>query len=70
MKKPKKMKPATAWAWALHPLGDTTSARLLCFWAEPNKEMLLLRGRPTEDAIPVRVRIIEAPKRAPKRRRR
>ncbi len=65
--KRKKMKPVRAWAWAFHPLNGCgwkdTSERVLCFWAEPDKARLAKRGRPTEDAVMVRVEIREAPKR-------
>ena len=57
----KKIRPVRAWAWAFHPLRGygwkDTSRRVLCFWAEPDKDRLRHRGRPTEDAVMVRVEI-------------
>jgi hypothetical protein len=60
---------AFAWAWAL----KTDRGWELCFWAEPHKSTLLRDGRPSPEAVPVRVRMTvvrASKKKRPQKKRR
>lgn len=59
-----RIKPVTAWAWAIqNGLDSTGKSWSLCYWAESSKEVLLAHqdrslqngGKPSPEAIPVRV---------------
>jgi len=41
----------TAWAWRLE-------RSYLCRWAEPLKERLTARSKPSDGAVPIRVRLV------------
>lgn len=51
----KEAKPELAWAW-LCDFG-------LCLWAAPTRKQLVSDGKPSPEAVPVRVRISVIPKR-------
>lgn len=57
MKKGKRTETVKAWAWEFPSLTHP-GTYVLCFWAEPERERLLWRGRPSAGARPRKVRII------------
>lgn len=69
--KRKRMKPGSGWAWAFQSFtacGIREGDWVLCNWSEPSREALTARPKPTPDAVPVYVRITEAPKKRAKRK--
>jgi hypothetical protein len=60
-RKPRAVQTGIGWAWAFRALvgiGVPSGPWMLCHWAEPDRERLVRRGKPTDDAVPVRVRLV------------
>lgn len=67
-----KVKLVRAWAWVFperNAYGSHSGRWLLCFWAEPDKDRLVRRSKPTSDAKAIRVEIRPAPKRKKAKRK-